>query len=436
MAFETPRTVNDYPPAAFCSKYEKFLAPHGLLLPPKQVLRNKKLGEGAEKNLRKAFKITVTKLKKMRDSCAACGRKPENAIECGDCRVVRYCSDLCRQRRVTSHDLVCHLLRQEAVDQLVECLPCPVVVGKESLQGRGGPVLSWNDWLDRHSSFGSNVRSAASIVSLWWEYTGTKHPGDAAVRAALERLVTNVFSTVLTIAHSLLWLRQPVLFSAPPTSSSADSVPSSPINNLPLDQMLLLQCSQNGSSGKDIHIHLLGADKPEVSMVESGLVQVCSRVLTGYRVHLTLVAPDLSKHPHTLALSPSAPMQVTADLTVGCYPGLYHNFWEDHVSTNDPKRKVPRPDVAVAIHPGCHTREMWALWKPTFVLLAEKKVPLFLTTYNLAEYEETLKVLQEIQPTVCLSGPNPLRSLQTKQTPYEPDHVWASNAYGIGIANN
>ena len=76
MAFDAPKRKQDYPPTLFCGKYEKFLAPHGVLLPPKQALKNKKLGEGADAALKKAFKITLSKLKKMRNSCAECGRTP------------------------------------------------------------------------------------------------------------------------------------------------------------------------------------------------------------------------------------------------------------------------------------------------------------------------------------------------------------------------
>lgn len=61
-----------YPPNAFCNKYGKFLAPHGQLLAPVQVLANKKLGQDADCTLRKAFKITLKKIAKQRNSCAQC----------------------------------------------------------------------------------------------------------------------------------------------------------------------------------------------------------------------------------------------------------------------------------------------------------------------------------------------------------------------------
>ncbi|XP_018015687.1 putative protein MSS51 homolog, mitochondrial isoform X2 [Hyalella azteca] len=415
MAFEAPQSCKSYPPAAFRSKYEKFLAPHGLLLPPKQVFKNKKLGPAAEDNLKKAFMITVNKLNKRRDVCPECGKKPDPAVVCGGCRMARYCSELCREPRRLAHSLVCDELRQEFYDQLLECLPDPLLLGREVLKGKGGYVRSWSDWFDTHTSLRDNVRSATSVVSQWWDYTGTKHPGATVIQASLERSVTNIFSTVLTIANSVFWLRQPELFGGVgPTSSEV--------------QEPLLDA--------DVNIHLIGADKPEVTLVESGLIQVCSRVLQGRNVNVTLVAPDLTRHPQTLSLSPAAPAKVGDKVSVGCYPGLYHSFWHDHVDAQDPNNKVPRPTVAVAIHPGCHTPEMWRLWLPTFELLLQEKIPILLTTYNKHEHDSTLKVMRQLRPSIRFEGRNSLASLLAKQTPYEPDHVWASNAYIIGITHD
>ena len=68
MAFE----VSEYAPRTFCEKYEKFFAPHGELLSVAEIINSKKLGKNAEDVIRKAFKITMRKLIKMRGFCAAC----------------------------------------------------------------------------------------------------------------------------------------------------------------------------------------------------------------------------------------------------------------------------------------------------------------------------------------------------------------------------
>nr|XP_045595899.1 putative protein MSS51 homolog, mitochondrial [Procambarus clarkii] len=398
MAFD----LTEYPPKTFSDKYQKYLAPHGLLLEPSQVLKNKKLGNSAEDTLRKAFKITVKKLKKMKSACANCNKTEGVREECGECRAVRYCSQECRVVRQEAHDLVCHHLKDELLDQVVECLPGPVPLGREVLRGRGGPVQDWHDWLFRHTVISDNIATAATIVSQWWPYTSLPHPGEAALRASLERIVTNVFSTVLTIGHSPFWF----------STLTSD-----------LQQ------------ARALHIHLLGADEPEVSAIESGLIQVASRVI-GRPLVVTLVAPDLTNHPQTFSWSTTHPHQVTPSVSAVAYPGLYHDFWRDHIANNDHPSQVSRPDVALAIHPGVHTDEMLALWKPTLMLLAYERVPLVMTTYNQAEFQETLKKLEVLKPNIVYQELNPLRSLHAKQTPYEPDHVWAANSYIIAIDNS
>ncbi|KAK8733549.1 hypothetical protein OTU49_006353 [Cherax quadricarinatus] len=298
MAFE----LTEYPPKSFSDKYQKYLAPHGVLLAPTQVLKNKKLGTSAEDTLRKAFKITLKKLRKMRAACANCN----------------------------------------------------------------------------------------------------KTEGEASLQASLERIVTNVFSTVLTIGHCPFWF---------PSLTST------------LHQY------------NEIHIHLLGADEPEVGAVESGLMQVASRVL-GRPIVVTLVAPDLAHHPQTFSWTPTRPHQVTSSVRAVTYSGLYHDFWRDHLATSDTHAQVSRPQVALAIHPGVHTDEMLVLWKPTLQLLAYEHVPLVMTTYNEAEFHTTLQKLETLQANVVHGDVNPLRSLHLKQTPYEPDHVWAANSYIIAIDNS
>ncbi|XP_071521219.1 LOW QUALITY PROTEIN: putative protein MSS51 homolog, mitochondrial [Panulirus ornatus] len=397
MAFE----LSEYPPKTFSDKYQKYLAPHGVLLSPQQVLKNKKLGNNVEETLRKAFKITVKKLRKMRSACANCNATDGVSVECEGCGAARYCSQECRAQRQPTHALVCHSLRNELLDQVVECLPSPVSLGREVLQGRGGKVSHWDDWFTRHTVLRERIAPAASLVAQWWSYTGLPNPGEASLRASLERIVSNVFSTVLTIGHCIYWF--PALQPA--------------FNDV-----------------KELHIHLLGADQPEVGAVESGLIQVASRVV-GRPLVVTLVAPDLTHHPQTFSWTPTHPQQVTPAVRAVAYPGLYHDFWREHVATTDPEAQVRRPDVALAIHPGVHTTEMLALWKPTLLLLAYERIPVAMTTFNQAEFQESLEKLEVLKPNIVYQDVNPLGSLHAKQTPYEPDHVWAANAYVIAIDN-
>nr|XP_053637311.1 putative protein MSS51 homolog, mitochondrial [Cherax quadricarinatus] len=286
--------------------------------------------------------------------------------------------------------------------QVVECLPVPVPLGRQVVRGKGGRVTDWKDWFTHHTVIHDNISATVGLISQWWHYTGLAHPGEASLQASLERIVTNVFSTVLTIGHCPFWF---------PSLTST------------LHQY------------NEIHIHLLGADEPEVGAVESGLMQVASRVL-GRPIVVTLVAPDLAHHPQTFSWTPTRPHQVTSSVRAVTYSGLYHDFWRDHLATSDTHAQVSRPQVALAIHPGVHTDEMLVLWKPTLQLLAYEHVPLVMTTYNEAEFHTTLQKLETLQANVVHGDVNPLRSLHLKQTPYEPDHVWAANSYIIAIDNS
>ncbi|XP_068217696.1 LOW QUALITY PROTEIN: putative protein MSS51 homolog, mitochondrial [Palaemon carinicauda] len=399
MAFE----LTEYPPRSFCEKYQRILAPHGLLLSPKQVLKNKKLGNNVEEMLRKAFKITVKKLKKMRSACANCNEDQGVGIECPFCKAVRYCSSDCLEQRKTEHAKVCRQLELELIDQVSGWNAChpPLSMGRDVMRGRGGLVSDWDDWLTRHTTLRDNAIAAAAVVSEWWHFTPVNHPGSAALQASLERVISNVFSTVLTIGHCPFWV-----------PSLAPEI----------------------ENAKEIHIHLLGADEPEVSAVQSGVIQVVSRIL-GRPIVVSLVAPDLNHHPQTFSWTPKKPFQATPSVKAIAYPGLYHDFWREYVVPADKKSNVQRPHIALAIHPGVHTDPMLELWTPTLMLLAYEQIPVAMTTYNLAEFEETLQKLENLKMNIVHKELNPLRSLLAKQTPYEPDHVWATNSYAIGIDN-
>jgi len=69
-------------------------------------------------------------------------------------------------------------------------------------------------------------------------------------------MVSNVFTTVLTIAHAPFWLNDPFLFVKPESVHS--------------ETLFLSKYTDK----KEFNIHLIGADKPEVSAIESGLIQV------------------------------------------------------------------------------------------------------------------------------------------------------------------
>ena len=74
-------TASEYPPAEFCRKYGRLLAPHGTLLTPERAFAAYKGGDAQVKEkTRRALKVTVKRLGRSARACVACG-KP--AGECG-----------------------------------------------------------------------------------------------------------------------------------------------------------------------------------------------------------------------------------------------------------------------------------------------------------------------------------------------------------------
>jgi len=394
--------LDEYAPRKFSDKYEKYLAPSGQLWTPEKVFTNKRLGPDGEENLKKAFKITIKKLKKMRQLCANCGNKEGKLKFCKGCNALMYCNDECMEKRLETHERVCDDLRKEIIDQVVECFPSPIAMGQDMLKSKGGNVEGWEDWFSRHTDLRDRINAGAELINKWWEYTTLGNPGVEVFRESLERIMTSMFTTILTIGHSIYWF--------------------------PSDSTQFAGC-------KEIHIHLIGADQPEIAAVESGMIEVSSRCV-GRPMVVTLIAPNIEKYPETADWTPQNPHQITPMVKCVAYTGLYHEFWADHIDTQNIMNKMERPNVCMAIHPGVHTEDMFELWVPTLELLQKERVPLVMTTYSRYEFEETMELkMDEMYQNVVFKGENPLGSQHTKQTPHEPDHVWASNSFLIAIDN-
>ena len=65
-------SVNRYPPREFFDKYKEYLAPTGSLLEPNEVISRHKSVNNLQTTIKKAFKITVRRLEKMRNTCCNC----------------------------------------------------------------------------------------------------------------------------------------------------------------------------------------------------------------------------------------------------------------------------------------------------------------------------------------------------------------------------
>ena len=68
-------TPSEYPPAEFCRKYGRLLAPNGALLSPERAFAlYKGADEHVQEKTRKALKVTLKRLRRSARVCVACGK--------------------------------------------------------------------------------------------------------------------------------------------------------------------------------------------------------------------------------------------------------------------------------------------------------------------------------------------------------------------------
>ena len=93
--------------------------------------------------------------------------------------------------------------------------------------------------------------------------------------------------------------------------------------------------------------------------------------------------------------------------------------------------KVEQPDVAMGIHPGLHADGVFEFWEPTLDLLLEENIVTVFTMFSKEEYEMSLVRLDGMFAKYLYKGKNNLGSTHVKQTPHNPNMMWASNTYLI-----
>ena len=86
---------------------------------------------------------------------------------------------------------------------------------------------------------------------------------------------------------------------------------------------------------------------------------------------------------------------------------------------------MEKPDVVMAIHP----RLEGEFWGPTVDMLLDENIKVVFTCFNKDHYEESLDRLDYVFVKYIYKGPNPWVSQHTKQSPMDPNMIWASNTY-------
>jgi len=353
-----------YPPSEFSQKYAKVLAPEGLLVAPEEMFgMGKPYGKDTEVKTMLAFKVTLKKLDAM--------------------------NPITEQNK--------HKLKNEKIDQIVECFPgalpkdLPQLLAKGKWGKPSSQVTNWKEWWEVHPQIEKLLKDQCVLVQKWWKFIDRAYPGDDEILESFKRIVTGIITHPLTIGKSI-------------TDNSGKR-----------------------PSNKAKSIHLVGTDRPEATMIYSGFFNEILAVVTQNPVKITLVSPDPANKQLAQDCPPSAPMLIHQRCKLTAWDGLYHDFWDSFVE----KKKVELPDVVLGIHPGLHAEGVYEFWEPTLELLLDKEVVTVFTFFSKEEYEASLQRLDNLFVNYITKGFNPFGSAHMKQTPHNPEEMWGSNLYHL-----
>jgi len=288
-------------------------------------------------------------------------------------------------------------LAREKIDQVVECFPNSLpddlakILGNTKWGKPASEVETWSDWWAMHEKVEKSLRLQAKKIGSWWEYTGRPHPGEEEVLNSLKRLVSGVLTHPVTIGKVIH-------------------------TNTP-----------KRKKDKPKSIHLMGTDRPEATMIYAGFFIEILNANPGNPIKMTLVSPDPANQQLAHDCSPKAPMLINPNCKLTAWDGFYHDFWTKFIHT----KKVERPDVAMGIHPGLHAEGVFEFWEPTLDLLLEEGILTVFTMFSEEEYLASIKRLDGMFARYIYKGRNALGSTHVKQTPHNPNVMWASNSWLI-----
>merc|ERR1711892_626074 len=231
------------------------------------------------------------------------------------------------------------------------------------------------------------LKSQAEQIGKWWDYTGKPHPGVDEILESLKRLVTGVLTHPMTIGK------------------------------------VISAYTPKRKKDKPKSIHLVGTDTPEATMIYAGFYTEILSCNPLNPIKLTMVSPSAGNRQLAKDCSPSNPMLINDRCKLTAWDGLYHDFWERYILA----KKVEKPDVVMAIHP----RLEGEFWGPTVDLLLDENIKVAFTAFNEEHFKQALERLDYVFAKYVYKGLNPWVSGHVKQTPHDPNMIWASNQYLI-----
>jgi len=290
-------------------------------------------------------------------------------------------------------------LKNEKIDQIVECFPgsltqnLPERLAKMKWGRPAAEIQNWQHWWNVHKEIEKSLEKQTKLIKEWWRFIDRAYPGDAEILMSLKRLVSGVITHPLTIGKCIS------VFVGKKNKDKAKS------------------------------IHLVGTDRPEATMIYSGFFNEILAANPLNPVKLTLVSPDPANQQLAQDCPPSSPMLIHQRCKLTAWAGLYHDFWDKFIES----KKVEKPHVVLGIHPGLHAEGVYEFWLPTLELLLDKDIITVFTMFSKEEYEATLLRLDDLFVKYISKGENAFGSQHVKQTPHNPDMMWASNMYQVAF---
>merc|ERR1712004_238699 len=285
------------------------------------------------------------------------------------------------------------LLKTAREDQIIECFPntllklLPAEIGKTKWNKKAKDVENWGHWWEMHDKITGPLEAQADVISAWWEYTGKPHPGLPAIVASLKRLVSDVMCHPMTIGK------------------------------------VISTYGPKRKKGYPKSIHLVGTGNIEATMIYAGFYTELLSCNPLNPIKLTMVSPSAGNRQLATDCSPSNPMLINERCKLTAWDGLYHDFWERFIQA----KKVEVPDIVMAIHPLLEGE----FWGPTVGLLLDENVVTAFTAFNEEHFKQALERLDYVFAKYIFKGMNPWVSGHVKQTPHDPNMIWASNQYLI-----